>query len=281
MIGLALAMAMVCAVLLAWQILFWIGPALRRYRAIYTQNTSMQLSEVFLFIDPMRLLTWAMLLACICGGLVFALTASVIAAGVIAMLSARLPRYLVSRFRHRRLAMFERQLPAALLALACALKSGASMSTAWRHVTDHSEAPLAQEFGLVSREQRMGVALEQALERLRDRVPSEACSLIVAALRVASQSGGNVAETLESIARTLRERIQLQGKLQTLTAQGRLQAWIVGALPVLLLAALSYLEPDMMAVLWHTPVGWGVLMLLCVLEIAGMALIRRIVNIDF
>src|SRR5690606_18129734 len=91
----------------------------------------------------------------------------------------------------------------------------------------------------------------------------------------------DLAETLESIARTLRERILLQGKLQTLTAQGRLQAWIVGALPVLLLAALSYLEPDMMAVLWHTPVGWGVLMLLCVLEIAGMVLIRRIVNIDF
>src|SRR5690606_4002209 len=115
MISFAVAMAMVCAVLMAWQILFWIGPALRRYRAIYAQDTSVQLSEVFLFIDPVRLLTWATLLACVGASLAFALTGSVIAAGLTAMAVVRLPRYLVGRFRHRRLVMFERQLPAALL----------------------------------------------------------------------------------------------------------------------------------------------------------------------
>ena len=125
-----------------------------------------------------------------------------------------------------------------------------------------------------------GVTFDAALAHLRDRMPSEACSLIVAALRVASHTGGNIAETLEGIARTLRERFQLQGKLQALTAQGRLQAWIVGALPLLLLAALSYLDPEMMVTLWHTPIGWGVLSVVGVLEISGTLLIRRIVNID-
>lgn len=280
MIWLAIAMSGVCVVLLAWQLQTWFGPALLRYREVYTHEAGVRLSEVFLFINPAQLLTWAVMLALIAGAAAFGVSGSVVVAGIAAGLASRLPNTMVRHLRGRRLARFERQLPAALLALASALRAGLGVSTALRHIVDQGEAPLIQEFGLVLREQRLGVGFDVALDNLYGRVPSEACALIVAALRVASLTGGNLAETLDGISCTLRERLKLQDKVQALTSQGRLQAWIVGALPLLLLAALSHLEPDAMAALWHTPMGWSALAVLLGLEVTGMLLIRRIVTID-
>ncbi|MBO1110629.1 type II secretion system F family protein [Bordetella petrii] len=280
MIWLAVAMSTACAALLAWRAQAWFGPALQRYRQVYTHEAGITLSEVFLFIDPAQLWLGAMLLAAVAGLAAFAASGSALLGSLAAVLAARLPRHMVGRLRGRRLARFEQQLPGALLALASALRAGVGVSTALRHIVDHSEAPLAQEFGLMLREQRLGVSFDAALGHLSQRVPSEASALVVAAMRVASHTGGNLAETLDGIARTLRDRLQLQGKVRALTAQGRLQAWIVGALPLLLAAVLDRMEPDAMAVLWHTPLGWAVLAVVAGLETAGVLLIRRIVDID-
>ncbi|MCD0501641.1 type II secretion system F family protein [Bordetella petrii] len=280
MIWLAAAMSMACTVLLAWRVQAWFGPALQRYRRIYTQDASVKLSEVFLFIDPAQLWLAAVLLGMLAGAVAFVASGSAAVGAIAAVLASRLPRHLVARLRARRLARFEQQLPAALLSLASALRAGVGVSTALRHIVEHSETPLAQEFGLMLREQRLGVAFDAALENLSRRVPSEASALVVAAMRVAAHTGGNLAETLEGIARTLRERLQLQGKVRALTAQGRMQAWIVGALPLLLLLVLDQMEPEIMSLLWHTPTGWGVLALVAGLETAGIFLIRRIVDID-
>jgi tight adherence protein B len=168
----------------------------------------------------------------------------------------------------------------ALLMLASSLRAGVALTTGLRHVVDQSGAPLAQEFGLMLREQRLGVTWDAALDNLHGRMPADSTSLVVAAMRIAAQTGGNLAEALESIAQTLRARLQLQAKLLALTSQGRLQAWIVGALPLLLLAVLDRLEPEIMGLLWHTPMGWGVLTIVAVLETAGVLLIRRIIRID-
>ncbi|HYG43592.1 MAG TPA: type II secretion system F family protein [Bordetella sp.] len=280
MIWLAVAMSTACTVLLAWRVQAWFGPALQRYRQVYTQDAGIKLGEVFLFIDPAQLWLAAMLLAATAGLSAFAISGNAVLGSIAAVIAARLPGKSVERLRSRRLARFEQQLPGALLALASALRAGVGVSTALRHIVDHSQAPLAQEFGLMLREQRLGVSFGAALENLRQRMPAEATALVVAALRVASNTGGNLAETLDGIARTLRERLQLQGKVRALTAQGRLQAWIVGALPLLLLAVLDRMEPDAMVMLWHTPLGWATLAVVAGLETAGVLLIRRIVDID-
>lgn len=280
MIWITLAMSTVCVVLLTWQMQAWLGPAVARYRSLYTRETSIKLDQLFLFINPSRLWAWTVILALLIGGLAFILTGVPMMAFIASVAATRLPHYLVGRVRGRRLVRFERQLPSALSALACALRAGVGVPAALRHIADHSEAPLAQEFGLLLREQRLGVSFDTALGNLGTRVPSEASTLFIASLRVASHTGGNLAEILEGIASTLRERLKWQEKVRTLTSQGRLQAWIVGVLPVLLLCVLSYLEPDVMAMLWSTPAGWGVLAVLCTLEAGGMLLIRRIVNID-
>jgi len=280
MIWLAVAMSTACAAMLAWRVQAWFGPALQRYRQVYTHDAGARLSEVFLFIDPAQLWLAAVMLALAAGLLAFAASGSAMLGGIAAALAARLPRQLVARLQYRRLANFQQQLPGALVALASALRAGVGVSTALRHIVDHSPAPLTQEFGLILREQRLGVSFDTALQNLGTRVPSEATALVVAALRVASHTGGNLAETLDGIARTLRDRLQLQGKVRALTAQGRLQAWIVGALPLLLMAVLDRMEPEAMAVLWHTPAGWVVLAGVAVLETAGVLMIRRIADID-
>lgn len=271
---------MVCAVVLAWRAQAWFAPALRRYREVYTQEAGLRLSEVFLFIDPAQL--WAGAVACagLAAALVFSITGSGVAAALGAALGSRAPRAVVDALRRRRARRFEQQLPMALLMLASALRAGVALATGLRHVVEQSGAPLAQEFGLMLREQRMGVPWDNALENLQGRMPADSTALVVAAMRIAAQTGGNLAEALESIAHTLRARLQLQAKLLALTSQGRLQAWIVGALPLFLLAVLNRLEPEIMGLLWSTPLGWAVLAVVAVLEIAGVLLIRRIIRID-
>jgi tight adherence protein B len=279
-IWLAFALTGVSVAVLAWSAQSWIGPALQRYRQIYTQETGVKLSELFLFIDPAQLWLAALVCAALGGLLAWMLSGSWLV-GVLAGLAAtRAPGRLVENLRRRRLLRFERQLPAALMSLAGGLSAGASLAVALKHIVEQSEAPLSQEFGLMLREQRLGVTFSAALEHLHERVPSEATVLVTAALRVAAQTGGNLAEALERIADTLRSRLLLQGKIRALTAQGRMQAWIVGALPVLLALVLNRLEPEAMAVLWSTPMGWTVLAVVLLLETTGVLMIRRIVNID-
>ncbi|MCY1197376.1 Type II secretion system (T2SS), protein F [compost metagenome] len=271
---------MVCAVVLAWRAQGWFAPALRRYREVYTQEAGLRLSEVFLFIDPAQLWAGAVACAALAAALAFSLTGSGVAAALGAALASRVPRALVDALRRRRARRFEQQLPMALLMLASALRAGVALATGLRHVVEQSGAPLAQEFGLMLREQRMGVPWDTALGNLHGRMPADSTSLVVAAMRIAAQTGGNLAEALESIAHTLRARLQLQAKLLALTSQGRLQAWIVGALPVALLGVLDRLEPEIMGLLWRTPMGWSVLAVVAVLEVAGVLLIRRIIRID-
>jgi len=280
MIWLAAGGAMVCAVVLMWRAQGWFAPALRRYREVYTQEAGLKLSEVFLFIDPAQLWAGAVACAAVAAALVFSVTGSGVAAALGAALASRVPRALVDALRRRRARRFEQQLPMALLMLAAALRAGVALATGLRHVVEQSGAPLAQEFGLMLREQRMGVPWDTALENLHGRMPADSTSLVVAAMRIAAHTGGNLAEALESIAHTLRARLQLQAKLLALTSQGRLQAWIVGALPLLLLAVLDRLEPEIMGLLWTTPMGWGVLAVVAVLELAGVLMIRRIIRID-
>ena len=280
MIALAIASSMLCAGLLVWRMVAWFGPALRRYRQVYTEEAGAKLSEVFLFIDPAQLWVVAMACAVLLGSLVFAVSGSGLSAALAAGLASQAPKQLLERLRSKRVSGFEQQLPAALLALAGALRAGISVATALRHIVEQASGPLAQEFGLMLREQRLGVSFDTALGRIHERIPSEAMALLVAALRVASQTGGNLAEALESIAETLRARLQLQARIRALTAQGRLQAWIVGFLPLFLALVLDRLEPESMALLWHTPLGWAVLAVVLVLETAGVLMIRRIVNID-
>ena len=280
MIWLAAAAVMLCAATGCWVAHGWVVGAVRRYRQVYTDQAGAGLEEVFLFVDPRQL--WWVNLA-LCGGVglaCYAALGSVAVAAAAGFTPVRLPHLLLAALRRRRQARFDGQLPDTLLALASSLRAGASVAAALRHIVEHAEAPLSQEFGLMLRQQRLGLPFDTTLANLAARMPSEAVAVLVSALRISAQTGGNLAEALERISVTLRATLQLQDRIRTLTAQGRMQAWVVGALAPLLALVLDALEPEAMAPLWHTPAGWGVLALLAGLQLAGMLWIRRIVRID-
>lgn len=189
------------------------------------------------------------------------------------------PLYL-KLLKKRRLMRFEKQFPDYLLALAGALRAGSSLGVAMQRITPLSHAPLSQEMGLLLREQRMGVSLMKALEQLHSRMPCEGSSLFKSAIAVAGQSGGGLAELLESMAQTITKRLYVEGRIRALTAQGRMQAWVMVLLPVLVGAALYFIDYELIAPLWQQRSGQVVMALIVVLEVVGLWMIHKIVNVS-
>ena len=270
----------VLVAVLSWFLQRTLAQAYARYRAAFKKEATQRMSEFFLFLDPAQL-WFANVMACaLLVALVYIGTGSMWIAAGAGTLALVAPQYSIKRLKRRRLQRFDEQLPDLLQALAGALRAGSGVQSALRHIVAQSPVPLAQEFGLMLREQRMGVSFEQALAHLYQRMPTEGAGLVVSSLKIASQSGGGLAETLERIAVTLRARLHLLGRINALTSQGRLQAWVMACLPIVLGVVLNQLDPDSMQALWHTSMGWIVLAVIGGLELLGIFFIRRIVNIQ-
>jgi tight adherence protein B len=270
----------VLVAVLAWIAQDWTNRAYQYYQTAFEKEAKARLSEFFLFFDPAQLWLANVIL---CTGLmaaIFVVSGAPWLAGCAGLLALVMPQYIIARLRRRRLARFDEQLPDVLLALAGALRAGSGVQAALRHIVAQAPNPLAQEFGLMLREQRIGVAFEQALTELYVRIPTEGTGLVVSSLKIAVQSGGNLAEILERIAGTLRARLHLLGRVRALTSQGRLQAWVMAGLPFALALVLDRLDPESMALLWSTPLGWAVIAVIMGLELIGVMFIRRIVDIQ-
>jgi tight adherence protein B len=266
--------------LLSWVVIEQGGAAMQRYRASFTDRTRFQAREFFLFIDPAKLFVANLAVMLLGGVLAWVLTGSALLALPVFFGLGLLPRALYRWLRERRLQQFDAQLPDALLMLSGGLRAGVGLNAATQQLVAESLPPLAQEFSLMLREQRLGVTLEQSLTNLSRRIPTTTTTLVVSAMRIAAETGGGLAEALERTSHTVRSRLQMEGKIGALTAQGKLQAWVVGMLPLSLMAVLNKMEPESMSYLWHSQVGWATLAVIAFLEIMGVVLIRKIVAID-
>lgn len=274
-----------CVIALSAGLLAWFAidvgtVTMERYRASFTERTRFQAQEFFLFIDPKKLFVANLAVMALGAVLVWAVTGSALIAIPVFFTLALLPRVIYAWMRKRRLRKFEEQLPDALMMLCGGLRAGVGLSSAIAQLVAEAQAPLAQEFALVLREQRLGVTLEQTLNNLHRRMPTQTTTLVVSAMRIASETGGGLAETLERTAHTIRSRLQMEGKIDALTAQGKLQAWVVGLLPLALMAVLDKMEPEAMSHLWHTRMGWAVLVVIAFFEFMGVYVIRKIIAID-
>lgn len=251
-----------------------------RYHRRFTGNVGRRMNDLLLFVDAQRLFHWNLLLALLLMATVWLLTGSWLLIVLGLVLLGMLPNVLLARLSQRRRLRFAQQLPDALMLVAGAIRSGASLPLALRQMSMEVPAPCGQEFELMLREQRLGVSLDEALGSLERRMGGDDLRLFTAAVRIAGESGGNLAETLERLADTIRRKLTVEGKIQALTAQGRLQGWIMSLLPVAVAAALFALEPEAMEPLIATWQGWVVCGVIAVLELAGMVFIRRIMDID-
>jgi tight adherence protein B len=193
---------------------------------------------------------------------------------------ALVPRMAFKFFRWRRGHALRNQMPDAAMLVAGALRAGSSVSTAIAQMAEEIRPPISQEFELFMREQRLGVTFDEALDNLEKRVPLEDMTLFGSAMRVSRETGGNLAETLERLADTLRQKLTIEGKIRALTAQGKLQGFIVGLLPFALMFVLFKMEPGAMIKLFTTWYGLVVIGFIVLMEIVGGLIIKKIVTID-
>ena len=190
-----------------------------------------------------------------------------------------LPLSYVLRKRARRFAKFEQQLPEALDMLVSALKVGHSLITGIGALGQDSTEPIAREFRQLFDEQNFGMDLRTAMTNLAVRVPLQDVRIFVSAALIQKESGGNLAEVLEKVAQTTRERFRLKKQIMVHTAQGRLTGWILSLLPVLLGFGMYMVNPEGMSVLWTHPVGLKMLYAALTMIIVGGLIIRKIVRI--
>lgn len=256
-----------------------LAKAFEQYQERYVVRSMSDLSDMFLFVDSRQVIILnicSFFLLGIFGWLVF----NPIMAVVLAIFGFFVPMLMIRFYRKRRIKKFNVQLVDALQAMANAFKAGLTFPQAIEHVTREAMAPLSQEFGLFVKEIKLGVPMEEALVNMAKRVGSDDLELVVVSTNIARSLGGNMAEMFETIASTIRERFRLEGKIDAITSQGRMQGWIVAALPVLLGMLMNYLRPDLMEPMLDHWFGYVLILMVAIMEVLGILIIRKIVNID-
>jgi len=249
------------------------------YSAAFRRQVVGGLREAFIYLDARALLALTAGAALALGALVGWTVGPI--AGLVALVGVLVaPRLVVARLRRRRAQRFVRQLPDALAALAGSLRGGSNVLHGLEQLARRHPAPLSQEFGLVLAEYRMGRPLEEALDDMARRLGRREVELMNAAIGISRAVGGNLADTLEALAETLRETARVEGKIEALTAMGRMQGWLVAGLPFAIAAWFQLTRPEDVAVLYRTPLGLAVLAALALMYLAGGLMLRRILRID-
>jgi tight adherence protein B len=196
------------------------------------------------------------------------------------LLGFSLPYFKIMRDRVRRLAKFEEQFPEALDVVKRALKAGHPFTQALKLVSEDMEDPVGREFDLVFSEVNYGGDVRAALLGLLERVPSVSVMAMVTAVLVQKETGGNLAETFERITAVIRGRFKLHRRVRTLSAEGRLSAWILSFVPIVLFVVVSFTTPDYLPELFKSPLGKNLLVAAFCLGIVGILWIRRIIRIQ-
>lgn len=211
----------------------------------------------------------------------FYLFTDVIGLAVFGAITGRLiPGVIVGIRKKKRIKSFNDQLPDMITSVVSALRAGFSFAQAMKTVQEEAGSPMKEEIAVVVNEMQYGMTVEEALNRFKDRVPSEDLNLMIQAIIIQRQIGGNLATVLDKISETIRDRIHVQGQIRTLTAQGRMSGGVVGILPVGLGMMLFLIEPDYMMVMFTHPVGMIMMVIAAISSVIGFILIRKVTAIE-
>lgn len=276
----AIACVFIMTTLLFWLVAQKAQDYLENYKATFTDTASNNMSDMFMFVDPNQLFIFnivAIIVFPILTWLVFRDVTAMLAVLILMML---LPTLFYRSARNKRLRRFEVQLPDALAMVSGAMRAGASLNIAMEGLVKEQPAPISQEFELFLKEQRLGVDFDESLAKMEERIPLADFGMLVTALRINREVGGNLAETMESLGETLRRKATMEGKIDSLTSQGKLQGIVMTGLPLLLGVLLNFMEPEAMSKLWTTNVGYAVIAVIVVMEAMGFFMIQKITTID-
>jgi tight adherence protein B len=237
------------------------------------------LDQADLHITPSRLLMFSFM-----AGMLGALAASVLTVFVPLMIlaglaCAALPLVHVYWRRKKRFDSFLEQLPDALDLISRALSAGHAFSEALHMVSIEMPEPIATEFRKAYEEQNLGLSVKLALENLTQRIPLLDLKMCVTAVLIQRETGGNLAEILEKVSYTIRERFRILGDLKTLTTSSRMSAWLLCGLPIFVAIAVTVMNPEYMSVLWKDPRGHYLIAIAMFMQVTGMLIVRKILKI--
>ena len=214
------------------------------------------------------------------GYLAYWRTDSVLIALAAGALASGMPYFWARHKRGKRLDKFQEGLPEALDLMVNALRAGHSLIAAMGSVARECADPIGCEFKACFEEQNYGLEMKTALDNMINRVPLQDLRIVATAIMIQRESGGNLAEVLDKTSHVIRERFRLKRQVGVHTAQGRMTGWVLSLLPVFLGAALYFVNPDMMSLLWKNPMGIKMLWASFGMLVVGGLIIRHIVNMD-
>lgn len=224
-----------------------------------------------------KILSYSVLVMSVLG---FLVNFSVFFAIVFGLLGLLVPRWIISWLRARRFREINSQLGEALTLVSSSLRSGLSLPQGVELVVQEMEPPIAEEFAIVIKENRLGLSFDEALGKLAERVPTPDLDMVVTAIVTIRETGANLAEVFDVIAHTVRERKKVEGKIQAMTAEGMTQGMLMCAVPPVLIIAFYFLDPTLVEPLFTTVLGILMLLVIVAMDAMGMWMILNTVKID-
>ncbi|MBC8028932.1 MAG: type II secretion system F family protein [Pyrinomonadaceae bacterium] len=256
-------------------------PALNRIliRVQAALRLKQMLDQADLQITPSRLVMFSGMAGMLAALAVSMISISIVVMVVAGIIAAALPFVHVYWKRKKRFDRFLEHLPDALDLMSRALAAGHAFSEAMHMVSAEMPEPIATEFRKTYEEQNLGLSLKLALENLTHRIPLLDLRMCVTAVLIQRETGGNLAEILEKVAHTIRERFRIMGDLKTLTTSSRMSAWLLCGLPIFVTFAITVLNPEYMAILWKDQRGHYLIATALLLQVTGMLIVRKILRI--
>ena len=266
--------------LLTWKIFSSSSEAMANYRSTFIDTASDNMADMFVFIDPGKIFYFNILALVLSFPLVWLMTGSILIGLGAAAAIFLLPQWMYARLRRIRITRFMTQLPDGLAMISGSMQAGASLNMALEGLVKEQPAPMSQEFELLLREQRIGVDMEDALSHMDERIKNPDFGMVITALLISREVGGNLAEVLDTLATTLRRKMAMEDKVSSLTAQGKMQGIVMALLPLLLGGLLMLIEPESMSKMFTTVPGYFTMAFVVIWEGIGFMFISRITSID-
>jgi tight adherence protein B len=242
------------------------------------------LELMFVQVDRDKLTKTLMLVSFGLGGLFFIILWPNIVAGLIfgtafALLGWNLPKHIIKYMYEKRCSQFTNQMVDAMTILSNGVRAGLSVTQSMDRVVKNLSNPISQEFRLVLSQNQLGQTIEDALTELGERIPRPDVQMFVTSVNILKETGGNMAETFQTITFTIRERQKVEKKIEALTAQGIMQGIIISCIPFILLAVFFAVDPNYIMPLFNTTLGLVALMVVITLQIIGGMMIKKVVTI--
>lgn len=246
------------------------------------KNTKLEvkLSRAGLSLKPEEFVLFQWILTAFIGFLFVFITSEWIFLLIGGLIGYLAPRWYIRRKERKRISEFNSGLTDMITTVVGSLRAGFSFQQALMSVVEEAASPIKEEMESVLKEMQYGRSLEDSLNNLKERMPSEDLDLMIQAILIQRQVGGNLATVLDKIVETIRSRTKIQRQISTLTAQGRLSGIVVGLLPIILGTVLYFIQPSYIGTLFHHPIGLIMLIAGGISAAIGFIMIKKITTIE-